>query len=120
MDTFDELHELQTDACAELARSGHAGVVCDTGDLVLGIWSDAAIGQPWHPLMPPWPPVDLYILCPPLNDWEMDPLRTMPQLEDRQRLHEVYIQSLTHRPHVTVQGETPKDRLAFLMKAWPW
>lgn len=40
LDTFDELHELQTEACAELARSGHPGVVCDTGDLVLGIWSD--------------------------------------------------------------------------------
>lgn len=120
LDTFDELHELQTEACAELARSGHPGVVCDTGDLVLGIWSDVAIGQPWHPLMPPWPPVDLYILCPPLTNWEMDPLRTMPQLEDRQRLHEVYVQSLTHRHHIVIEGETPEDRLSFLMKAWPW
>ena len=70
--TFDELHESQT-AAAATARSTHPGVVCDTGDLVLRMWSEAVLEFSWHPLLPPDPRVDLHILCPTLPTWEEDP-----------------------------------------------
>ena len=77
-------------------------------------------GQPWHPLSAPWPAVDLYLLCPPLTQWEPDPLRTMPSLEDRMALHRTYESALRHRPHLVVQGNTPEERLEHLLNEWPW
>ena len=120
LDTFDDLHDIQTRACVEACNAGSAGVVCDTGDVVLGIWSSVVLGQPWHPLSAPWPAVDLYLLCPPLTQWEPDPLRTMPSLEDRMALHRTYESALRHRPHLVVQGNTPEERLEHLLNEWPW
>jgi nicotinamide riboside kinase len=117
--TFDELHEIQTEAAAQAAREGHGGVICDTGDLVLKVWSDV-LGFSWHPLTPPWPPVDLYILCPTLEMWEPDPLRTMPAYEDRVALEKVYREHLSHRPHLVAEGPSAEGRCARLLELWPW
>ena len=119
-DTFDALHESQTDAAADIARAGHAGVVCDTGDLVLRMWSEQVLGFSWHPLVPPWPSVDLHILCPTLEVWEEDPLRSMPRLEDRLALEAQYRAHLKHRHHLVAEGDTPEARVAHILAQWPW
>lgn len=118
--TFDELHELQSEAAASAWRSGAPGVVCDTGDLVLRMWSEAVLDFCWHPLMPAHPSVDLHILCPALETWEPDPLRTLPQLEDRLALEAKYRAHLEHRPHLVAEGATPEARVQNVLKAWPW
>lgn len=118
--TFDELHKAQTDAAAEAARAGSCGVICDTGDLVLRMWSEHALGFNWHPLSPPWPSVDLHILCPTLDVWEEDPLRSMPRLEDRLALEAHYRAHLAHRHHLIAEGETPEARVAHVLAQWPW
>ena len=119
-DTFDQLHESQTEAAADIARAGHAGVVCDTGDLVLRMWSEQVLGFSWHPLSPPWPSVDLHILCPTLEVWEEDPLRSMPRLEDRLALEAQYRAHLEHRHHLVAEGDTPEARVAHILAQWPW
>lgn len=119
-ETFDDLHEQQTQAAARARAEGAPGVICDTGDLVLRMWSEAVLEFSWHPLMPPNPSVDLHILCPVLETWDPDPLRTMPRLEDRQRLEASYRAHLEHRPHLVAEGPTPEARVQNVLKAWPW
>lgn len=117
--TFDELHEMQTQMAAG-ARAHHPGVVCDTGDLVLRLWAESALNFSWHPLLPPQPRVDLHILCPCLEQWEEDPLRNLPKLEDRRALEATYRAHLTLRPHLVAEGDTPEARLASILSQWPW
>lgn len=118
--TFDDLHDLQSEAAAAEWRSGAKGVICDTGDLVLRMWSEAVLDFSWHPLMPAHPAVDLHILCPVLETWEPDPLRTLPELEDRLALEAKYRAHLEHRPHLVAEGDTAAARLEHLMSQWPW
>lgn len=118
--TFDALHELQSDAAAKARAEGAKGVVCDTGDLVLRLWSEAVLDFSWHPLLPSNPSVDLHILCPALEVWEADPLRTLPRLEDRLALESQFRAHLKHRPHLVAEGSTPEERLSHVMKMWPW
>ena len=118
-ETFDALHASQTSA-ASAARQTHSGVVCDTGDLVLRMWSEAVLDFSWHPLSPPDPRVDLYILCPTLHQWEEDPLRTLPKVEDRLALEEKYRAHLAHRHHLVAEGDSPEARLKHLLDQWPW
>ena len=98
----------------------HPGVICDTGDLVLRLWSEAELDFSWHPLMPPNPRVDFHILCPVLQTWEEDPLRTLPRLEDRLALEAKYRAHLKHRPHIVAEGDTPEARLQHVLSQWPW
>ena len=98
----------------------HPGVVCDTGDLVLRMWSEAVLDFSWHPLLPPNPRVDLHILCPTLPTWEEDPLRTLPRLDDRLALEEQYRAHLAHRHHLVAEGDTVEARLEHVMSQWPW
>ncbi len=120
IDTFDDLHDIQTRGCVEAYDAGKPGVVCDTGDVVLGIWSAVTLGQPWHPLSAPWPAVDWYLLCPPLTQWKPDPLRTMPSFEDRMALHQAYEAALRYRHHLVVRGNTLEERLDHILNQWPW
>lgn len=117
--TFDDLHASQTSAAAA-AQQTHLGVICDTGDLVLRMWSEAVLDFSWHPLSPPDPRVDLYILCPTLHQWEEDPLRTLPKVEDRLALEEKYRAHLAHRHHLVAEGDSPEARVKHLLDQWPW
>ena len=118
--TFDALHETQTAVAAQHEAAGAPGVICDTGDLVLRLWSESILGFSWHPLAPPQPRVDLYILCPTLATWEPDPLRSLPRLEDRLALEAQYREHLTHRHHLVAEGDTVEDRLQHILSHWPW
>jgi nicotinamide riboside kinase len=118
--TFDALHDLQTGAAKQAQDEGAPGVICDTGDLVLRLWSEDTLEFSWHPLSPPNPSVDLHILCPTLETWEPDPLRNLPRLEDRLALEQRYRDHLTLRAHVVAEGETLEARLSHVLDAWPW
>ena len=117
--TFEELHESQSNAAA-MAKSEYPGVICDTGDLVLRIWSEAKLDFSWHPVTPPDPRVDFHILCPALSSWEEDPLRTLPRFEDRLMLEQKYREHLQHRHYVVAEGDTPEARLEHILNQWPW
>ena len=84
------------------------------------MWSEHVLGFSWHPLTPPWPSVDLHILCPTLNVWEEDSLRSMPRLEDRLALEAQYRAHLAHRHHLIAEGDTPTARVNHIMAHWPW
>ena len=118
--TFDQLHDVQSEAAAQAMRNGDSGVICDTGDLVLRMWSESVLDFSWHPLMPAHPSVDLHILCPTLDTWEPDPLRTLPRLEDRLALEAQYRAHLKHRLHLVAEGASAEARLENVLSQWPW
>ena len=80
----------------------------------------ASVGLQLAPVVPPWPSVDLHILCPTLEVWEEDPLRSMPRLEDRLALEAQYRAHLEHRHHLVAEGDTPEARVAHILAQWPW
>lgn len=81
--------------------------ICDTGFLVLKIWSDFKYGRchPW--IMDQFynHPPDLYLLCHPDLPWHFDPLRENP--DDRNKLMEMYQKELesTGFPCGNIMGE---------------
>lgn len=119
-DTLDDLHDIQTKAANQAFLDGHPGVVCDTGDLVLRMWSEVTRGTSWHPLTAAFPPVHLHVLCPALDEWEEDPLRSMPNYADRVALENMYRQHLELRPHVVAEGRSLDERLSSVLEQWPW
>lgn len=96
----------------EVRESGAPLMICDTGLLVIEIWYQEKFGAPPVELVETRKmlPVDLYVLCYPLDNWEADPLRENPK--DRDRLYALYQEKLNSEkvPFIEVQGEL-KDRL---------
>lgn len=95
------------------------GLISDTGGLVLEMWGNAAFSnvpkgardlQNWF---------DFYILCTPDIPWEPDPLRTLPEAEDRLALHQKYVQRLHEGAYrwVETQGSTPLERFLSIVQA---
>ena len=70
------------------------GILCDTGPLVLDLWSQSVFETPLDGLQSAMEDVDFFILCRTLPDWEPDPLRTLPEWEDRLRLEDRYVACL--------------------------
>jgi len=66
--------------------------VCDTDLLVIKVWSEQVFGScdAWIEEQIKNEPSHFYILCAPDIDWEYDPQRTLPNLEDRLALHKHY------------------------------
>ena len=62
---------------------------------------------------------DLYILCSPDIPWEPDPLRSLPNIDDRQALHARYVQRLNESDFTWVQtkGSAPLERFLSVVKA---
>lgn len=111
----------------EIARRQHAleqctledspkGVVCDTGLLVLLIWSEVRYGEchPWiretlQEQLHSGPPRH-YFLCDWRIPWEPDPLRENPH--DRDALYERYVQKLdNYRMTYTLVSGSREERL---------
>lgn len=98
---------------------------CDTGLLVLLIWSEVKYGQvdPWITQTLRAQPADLYLLCRPDIPWEPDPLRENP--DDREDLFVLYQQKLhtLGLSYRIITGALPEQRLAQaqeeLQKRWP-
>ena len=102
-------------------RSATRPIVSDTGLEVLEVWSLERFNCV-HPEITKWRDcqVGLYLLCRPDLPWEEDPLRTLPELEDRLALEAKYRAHLTLRPHLVAEGDTPEARRASILSQWPW
>lgn len=87
---------------------------CDTGLLVLLVWSEVKYGRvaPWIVQTLREHPADLYLLCRPDLPWEPDPLRENP--DDREDLFVLYQQKANQLelPYRIIAGASPGERLA--------
>ena len=71
---------------SELSTTAQNGVICDTGGLVLDIWSKHVFGRGLIGAASAMDKAQLHLLCHTLPVWEPDPLRSMPKHTDRVRL----------------------------------
>ena len=91
----------------------------DTGPVVLDVWArtlwnhtltgvDAALAE-----------VDLFLFCETLPDWEPDPLRSLPRLEDRLALQQTYTDALTasSKPWVAIPSLPIPERVQLAREA---
>ena len=96
-----------------LIQTAQRGVICDTGALVLDIWAEKLWGQSIDGARAVMLNADLHLLCHTLPRWEPDPLRTMPQLDDRLALQSEYHQRLVQsaQPFEVLHAAPPRERL---------
>lgn len=104
--TLERLADEQWEACCVAERrakdEGLRCVVSDSDAIVLSLWGEHVFGQAPSGLEPltSWP--DLVLLCVPNIPWEKDPLRSLPNLDDRLALHDRYLAALADFPHTAV------------------
>lgn len=92
---------------------GPGGVICDTGGLVLDIWAREAFGRALPRTEEAMALMDLHLLVHTVEDWEPDPLRMLPRLEDRITLQDRYRERLgtSGRPFAEIPLTTSAERL---------
>lgn len=98
--TVDDLSRLLAEFQRDVATVSAAhppGVLCDTGGVVLDLWSEVAFHQPLPGAADLQAEADLYVLCRTLPEWEPDPLRSLPDLAARRDLEARYVNRLTER-----------------------
>ena len=93
--TVDRAHLQQmllqfNDQLTGLMSTAPRGIVCDTGGLVLEMWSRHAFEAGLEGTEDTMDRAHLHLLCHTLPDWEPDPLRTMPRHADRLKLQTQY------------------------------
>ena len=66
----------------------------DTGPIVLDLWARTVWNHALEGVEAAQNHVDLFLLCDTLPDWEPDPLRSLPQWEDRLALEARYVEAL--------------------------
>jgi NadR type nicotinamide-nucleotide adenylyltransferase len=90
----------QSELIKEACNKEVQWIVCDTDLLVIKVWSEQVFGScdAWIEEQIKNEPSHFYILCAPDIDWEYDPQRTLPNLEDRLALHKHY-KSLLQQLH---------------------
>lgn len=95
---WDDLQQLQhqfIQQLSDITRSTHApGIICDTGGLVLDIWAQTVFGQGLEATDEAVSMASLHLLVHTLPEWQPDPLRTLPALEDRLELQGQYLTRL--------------------------
>lgn len=83
--------------------------ICDTGFLVLKIWSEFKYGRchPWILEQFQLERPDLYLLCDIDLSWSFDPFRENPHQSDREELMNRYLSQLemTGMPYEIVSGQ---------------
>lgn len=105
--------------------AGGAFLFCDTGLLVLLLWSEVRFGRvdPWITSTLRDQAADLYLLCRPDIPWIADPLRENP--DDRDDLFLLYQQKIEALglPFAIIEGISEEQRLAqaisYLKKRYP-
>jgi nicotinamide riboside kinase len=97
-----------------LITTASNGIVCDTGALVLDMWSRHAFGTGLQGTENTMELAHLHLLCNTLPKWEPDPLRSMPLLADRIGLESAYRKRLTQQDTVfcEIADARPPERLA--------
>ena len=85
----------------------------DTGPVVLDVWARTLWNHTLTGIDTALAEVDLFLLCETLPDWEPDPLRSLPRLEDRLALQQTYTDALTAsgRPWVALPPVPIPERI---------
>jgi nicotinamide riboside kinase len=94
-------------------QTAQHGVICDTGALVLDIWAQKLWGKPIEGTPAVMQKVDLHLLCHTLPVWEPDPLRTLPEFDDRLALQSEYHRRLVQsgQPFEALPAAPTMERL---------
>mgnify|MGYP001220880651 CR=1 FL=1 len=79
--TLEQIHVHQEELVVEGFENSRNGVICDTSSFELRMWSVEEFGIDLD--LEIRVPVDIYIFCNTLSNWEEDPLRTLPDFEAR-------------------------------------
>ncbi len=97
----------QATRCAQ-----HGPVFCDTGAVVLSIWSEVRFNRPLPRAEAIARTPALYLLTAPDLPWEPDPLRVNPDPAERAELHERYLHRLAawDLPYVQIRGNALEGR----------
>lgn len=87
-------------------------ILCDTGAIVLSLWSEIRFHRPLPGAEEIARCARLHLLCAPDLPWESDPLRESPNLSERLELHARYLHRLRAWgiPHVTIRGNALEGR----------
>ena len=80
-ETLIKINTLQEYMALESMTGAINGVVCDTSSMELRMWSKVKFDKDIE--CPIEVPIDLNFLCQTLENFEADPLRQMPDFEDR-------------------------------------
>ena len=102
------------EAQATIAKSF---LFCDTGPLVLKVWSEEKFGHCPDLIEQIFRQhqYDLYVLCRPDFPWEPDPLRENPA--DRDRLYQIYLEHLQQAGFSFVEiGGSVEERVGVLVE----
>ena len=96
-----------------------SSLLLDTGPIVLDLWSQVVFASPLEGAAAAMEEVDLFILCRTLPDWEPDPLRTLPNLDDRRDLEAQYVARLnaSGRPWIDLPVQLTSARLEAALEA---
>ena len=108
-----DLERLMLEQANEALRLAANGpVLCDTGAIVLSIWSEVRFGIALPGAKEVAQRAGLYLLCEPDLPWEADPLRDMPDFKERKDLHEKYKERLIawELPHAPIRGNAHEGR----------
>ena len=88
-------------------------ILFDTGPIVLNLWAQTRHGLALDGVEAAMADVDLFLFCRTLSHWEPDPLRSLPQMEDRLDLEERYHDALVNsgRPWANLPAMSLNERL---------
>jgi nicotinamide riboside kinase len=103
---------LLTQHAQALRHAPHRPVLCDTGAVVLSIWSEVRFNHPLPQAQAIARSTALYVLTAPDLPWEPDPLRSSPSLAERLELHDRYLHRLADwdLPYVLIRGNALEGR----------
>jgi len=120
--TMMEMHKLNEKEVVELLSITDAkGIFCDTGILVLDIWTEIVVGEKVSENNDEKisdSVVDLYLLCETVKEWEPDPIRLFPDYNKRVEVNNIFRAELENRelPYVFVPILPIDKRLDFIEK----
>lgn len=91
----------------------------DTGPVVLDVWARTLWNHTLTGMDATLAEVDLFLHCETLPDWEPDPLRSLPRLEDRIALQQAYTDTLaaSGRPWVALPPLPITERVELARQA---
>ncbi|PCJ81769.1 MAG: hypothetical protein COA49_04500 [Bacteroidetes bacterium] len=118
-ETLLNLHKLNESRVHELrVNTKSMGILCDTGPVVLDFWSKSVFGESIfnydHEITKI--EVDLYLLCSTIEEWEMDPIRVIPDYNTRVQIHRRFrgrLQEL-NLPFIEVPVMSTSERVEFI------
>ena len=102
------------------SKSQSSAVISDTDSTVIRMWGQWVFHAEIQGLerLENW--ADITLLCAPNIPWVADPLRSLPDLSDRQKLHERYLDELQNRSDhswALIDGVTQEKRLEQSVRA---